>query len=538
MGGACSFQERLESGVAQPPALNREALDVPHSVSKVHGRRHEYTAWAIIKGMRILGLFGLILWMGCLFAQTPVRSVQLQGVSVAPPEQVGAALYALVGTAPTEEQIRDALQQVESWYRQRGYTLARVADYTLDESGVLRVQVAEGVIEQITVQGNKRTRSEVLRRLLGVRPGEVYNEERLQRVRQRIGRFPFLRDAKLGAEPGEQVGAANLLLQVEEEQSFDFAVAAGYSSEQGFVGYAELAETNVGGLGHRVRVQWQREQVRNPLTGEYEALRPSYSLSYEAPRALPGAFNFGIELYDRAPFYPVFYADIDTVRRYERRCGVMAYIGFDWRELFELRLRYRADRVDYDDAPDALLSPTLRTANRGRFDALGVQMVYDTREGRFPRAGLYASALAERAVSGDFRFTRAVGEARYYIPLRHERTLVLRGVAGVASDGAPLSELFWIGGYDLLRGYAQDEFRGNRAAVGSAEYLFPVMEAVQAAVFIDVGAAWSSGTELSEVPVRAGVGAGLRFASPIGLIRFDLAYGKRGFVYLSLAGAY
>ena len=488
--------------------------------------------------MRVFGLFGLILWMGCLFAQTPVRSVQLQGVSVAPPEQVGAALYALVGTAPTEEQIRDALQQVESWYRQRGYTLARVADYTLDESGVLRVQVAEGVIEQITVQGNKRTRSEVLRRLLGVRPGEVYNEERLQRVRQRIGRFPFLRDAKLGAEPGEQVGTANLLLQIEEEQSFDFAVAAGYSSEQGFVGYAELAETNVGGLGHRVRAQWQREQVRNPLTGEYEALRPSYSLSYEAPRALPGAFNFGIELYDRAPFYPVFYADIDTVRRYERRRGVMAYIGFDWRELFELRLRYRADRVDYDDAPDALLSPTLRTANRGRFDALGVQMVYDTREGRFPRAGLYASALAERAVSGDFRFTRAVGEARYYIPLRHERTLVLRGVAGVASDGAPLSELFWIGGYDLLRGYAQDEFRGNRAAVGSAEYLFPVMEAVQAAVFIDVGAAWSSGTELSEVPVRAGVGAGLRFASPIGLIRFDLAYGKRGFVYLSLAGAY
>ena len=64
------------------------------------------------------------------------------------------------------------------------------------------------------------------------------------------------------------------------------------------------------------------------------------------------------------------------------------------------------------------------------------------------------------------------------------------------------------------------------------------MEAVQAAVFVDVGAVWSSGTELSDVPVRAGVGAGLLFASPIGLIRLDLAYGKRGFVYLSLAGVY
>lgn len=488
--------------------------------------------------MRVLGLVGLILWTGCMSAQTTVRTVEIQGTSVAPPQHVGASLYALVGTTPTETQLREAIQQLEEWYRQRGYVLARVVDYALDESGLLTVQVAEGVIEQITVEGNKRTRTEVLLRLMGVRRGEVYNEERLQRVRQRLGRFPFLRDIKLGAEPGEQLGTVNLRLQVVEGQSLDLAVAAGYSSEQGLVGYAELVETNVGGLGHRVRVQWQREQVRNPRTNEYEALRPSYLLSYEAPRALPSAFNFGVELYDRAPFYPVFYTDIETVRRYERRRGVTAYLGFDWRELFELRLRYRADRVDYDDAPEALLTPGLRAANKGRFEALSVQAIYDTREGRFPRSGLYASVLAERAVSGDFRFTRAIGEVRYYIPLRREQTLALRGVAGVASDGTPLSELFWMGGYDLLRGYAQDEFRGNRAVAGSAEYLFPVLEAVQAAVFVDVGALWSGSTELSDMPVRAGIGAGLRFASPIGLIRLDLAYGKRAFVYLSLAGVY
>ncbi|MCX7925400.1 MAG: BamA/TamA family outer membrane protein [Fimbriimonadales bacterium] len=488
--------------------------------------------------MRAVGVFWLSLLLAGVFGQTVVRSVQLKGVSVASPEVVGAPLQPLIGTAPSPEAIQDALKQVEAWYRERGYTLARVVDYTLDESGALTVQVAEGVIESIQVQGNKRTRTEVLRRLVGVRPGEVYNEERLQRIRQRIGRFPFLRDAKLGAEPGERVGTANLLLQVEEEQSLDFAVAAGYSSEQGFVGYAELVETNVAGLGHRARLQWQREQARNPYTGEYEALRPSYAVSYEAPRALPGAFNFGIELYDRSPFYPVFYADLDTLRRYERRVGVTAYIGLDWRELFELRLRYRADRVDYDDAPDTMISPALRSANRGRFDALGVQVVYDTREGRFPRSGLYATVLAERTLSGDFRFTRVVGEARYYIPMHRESALALRGVAGFGSDGTPLSELFWIGGYDLLRGYAQDEFRGNRAAVGSVEYQFPVMEAVQAAVFVDAGAVWSSGDDLSSVPVRLGAGAGLRFASPIGLIRLDLAYGKRGFVYLSLAGAY
>jgi hypothetical protein len=143
------------------------------------------------RGMRVFGLLVLVLWLGCVSAQTTIRSVQLEGVSVAAPEQVGASLYALIGTAPTDEQLRAALEAVEAWYRQRGYTLARVVDYTLDESGALTVQVAEGVIEQIEVRGNTRTRTEVLRRLLGVRPGEVYNEERLQRVRQRIGTVPI-----------------------------------------------------------------------------------------------------------------------------------------------------------------------------------------------------------------------------------------------------------------------------------------------------------------------------------------------------------
>lgn len=490
------------------------------------------------KGMRTIGV---VLWMllwGVVHAQVMVRSVQLEGVSVAPPEQVGASLYRLIGTAPTAEQLQEALQQTEAWYHTRGYTLARVVDYTLDEAGTLRVEIAEGAIEAIEVRGNKRTRTDVLRRLVGIRPGEVYNEERIQRVRQRLGRFPFLRDAKLGAEPADQVGLTNLVLQVEEEQSLDFAVAAGYTSEQGFIGYAEVVETNFAGLGHRARVQWQREQVRNPLTGEYEALRPSYALSYEAPRALPGAFNFGIEAYDRAPFYPVFYADFDTLRRYERRRGATVYVGLDWRELFEIRLRYRADRVDYDDAPANLLSTGERLANRGRFDALGVQVIYDTREGRFPRSGLYATLLAERTVGGDFRFTRVMGEARYYIPLPNQHTLMLRGVAGAGSDDMPLSEQFWIGGYDLLRGYDLDEFRGTRMAVGTVEYQFPVLEAVQAAAFVDVGTVWSRGVPFERVPVRLGVGAGLRFASPIGLIRFDLAYGKRGFAYLSLAGTY
>ena len=472
--------------------------------------------------------------------EKPITAIELRGIEVGSPSEIRALLQPLVGIQPTAEQLQTAFRAVSDWYRQRGYVLAQVASYEQDEAGKLLVELAEGKVEEIVVQGNRRTQAGVLRRLIGLRRGEIYNEERVQRIRQRLGRFPFLRDAKVGPEAGSEPGMARLLLQVEEERSLDVAVAAGYSSEDGFIGYAELQESNFAGLGHRVRLQWQREQVRDARTGDLVPLRASYALSYEAPRFLPGAFNFGVEVYDRSPFYPVFYTNLDSLRRYERRRGFNLYIGLDWRELFELRVHFRSDQVDYDDAPPGLLSPGEQSVNRGRIDAVGFQVLYDTREGRpFTRAGLYATALMEHTLSrSDFRFSRVMGEAQYYIPFGGERVLLLRGLAGMASDPLPLSEKFWLGGFELLRGYDQDEFRGDQMLLGSAEFRFPVMEAVQGALFVDVGMAWDRGQALQTRNVRAGIGAGLRFASPIGIIRFDLAYGKRTFAYLSLAAGY
>ncbi len=472
-------------------------------------------------------------------SEQEVRAVRLEGVTVAPAEQVGTSVYALIGTTPTPEQLRSALQGIEDWYRERGYVLAKVVDCKLMEDGTLLVEVIEGVITGVTIEGNKRTRSEVLRRLIGVREGEVYNEQRMARIRQRLGRFPFLHDAKLSPQPTEELGKATLMLQVEEERSAELAVAAGYTSEEGFIGYVDFVETNVGGLAHRFRFQLQREVFRNEVTRELEPQRASVSASYEAPRFLPGSFNFGIEVYDRAPFYPVFYLDRTFLRRFERRVGVSAYIGLDLRDLFELRLRYRNDHVDYDDAPVYLISPLQQLNNRGRFSTLGFQVLFDTREGRsFVESGLFFSLLTERTLSGsDFQFTRVVAEAEYVIPIAKRQSLHLRGFVGGGSDTLPLSEQFWLGGFHLLRGYDQDEFHGTRAVAGSVEYRLPIMEAVQGALFVDVGSAWGPAPN-DEVQVRWGVGAGLRFASPIGLLRLDFAYGKRGYVYLSLDTLY
>jgi hemolysin activation/secretion protein len=184
--------------------------------------------------MNRVGLVCLgVLWLGlsawcqpAVGIAKPITDIALQGVEVGSPESIRVLLQPLVGTQPSAEQLQNAFRAVAEWYRQRGYTLAQVASYEQDAEGRLLVEIAEGTIEAIEVQGNRRTRASVLRHLIGVKPGAVYNERHLQRVRQRLGRFPFLREAQLGPEPGSAPGTTCLVLQVEEERSLDVAIAA------------------------------------------------------------------------------------------------------------------------------------------------------------------------------------------------------------------------------------------------------------------------------------------------------------------------
>jgi len=54
-------------------------------------------------------------------------------------------------------------------------------------------------------------------------------------------------------------------------------------------------------------------------------------------------------------------------------------------------------------------------------------------------------------------------------------------------------------------------------------------------LFVDIGDAWGPDTDFD---LRSAIGLGLRFLSPIGPIRFDVAYGDGVKTYVSLGQAY
>lgn len=501
---------------------------------------HRLLFRAVIWVVLVSGLLLMAFAQPAADLQPPIKSIRLTGVTVAPETEIAKPLQNLLNRQPSEAELETAFRALEEWYKTRGYVLAKVVSYEQQADGTLVVEIAEGRIDSLELSGNRRTRREVLLREVEPALGLIYREDQIDAYRRRLGRLPYLKEVKVSPVPADRVGSTQLLVQVEEAQALQLSLALGYTGRDGLLGYFDVSDNNFLGYGHQVRLQWQRDQYRNPQTNEIESFRPSYAFSYTAPRLILGRIHLGIEAYDRAPFYPVFYTVNESLRRFERRQGFTGYIGYDWGESFGVQLQFRTDRVDYDSAPLSFLDGAGKAANRGQIDTVGLHGIWDTRERRsFPSTGSYASLFVESSVgSSRFKFTRYTGDVRHYLPLKNNRTTVFRVRAGGASGTLPLSERFWIGGFDMLRGYELDEFNGDRMLLFGAEYRFPVYPEVQGVFFIDHGLAWNSGQSVGFSDFKTGVGVGVRFATPIGAIRLDVAYGRKFFTYLSLGQAF
>jgi outer membrane protein assembly factor BamA len=152
---------------------------------------------------------------------------------------------------------------------------------------------------------------------------------------------------------------------------------------------------------------------------------------------------------------------------------------------------------------------------------------YPTRGGRY----LLSWATFHDQDLARYGFRRVEADASHYLPLG--RTVVaLRGRIGQAAAGAgqevPFYLLPTLGGSSSLRGYADYRFRDRNVVLVSAEYRWPLMHAIDAALFYDAGTVAPVFSGLTDRWI-ADYGIGIRAHTASRLIaRVDIAHGKEG----------
>jgi len=478
--------------------------------------------------------------------QYKVTKVDLEGIEVAPVDEVKGVLTMASGSLFTPKGLADDLKAISDFYGRLGY-IDRVVIPVVTPAGEGSVDILyridEGVqsyVNLINIQGNTRTKDFVIRRELAVKPGDVYDTTLIDVSRQRLANLNYFEaepPSRLQLVPSDTLvpGRKDLNVIVEEKRTGSFNFGAGFSTIDSLLGFAELQQTNFDlfnwprfvGAGQRFRMRAQ-----------YGISRRDFVVSLTEPWFLGYKLSLGVEAFYRdANFLSTVYDQSNLGTSIEMRKPLTNFLT--------AQLEYRIEQIKIFNVDTQDVGQVIEDA-AGTYDrsAFNGSLIYDTRDSLFlTRHGemvQLSGFVAGGPLGGNVQDFGITLEAAKYLSLPFDTILTFKGQlasvgtwGGSNNDGhdVPLFDRLYLGGANNMRGF---DFRevgpkddqgnpigGNSLAYGTAEFSFPIMTRIRGALFTDWGFVNADTGDFSTTSVNADIGIGLRVELPIGPVRVD-----------------
>jgi outer membrane protein insertion porin family len=474
-------------------------------------------------------------------------------------------LEGIVQTRPGDLFVRSKLGAdlfaVGDVFKDLGYAYANVVPLTTNDPDKrlldLEFDVQPGpkvYFERIDVVGNDKTRDKVVRRELRFAEGDLYSATRLKVSKSRVNALGFFETVEITTKKGSAEDKIVATVEVKERATGTFQIGAGFSSYENFILTGQVSQNNFFGWGQTLSVQVQ-----------WSSIRQLGQLQFVEPYFLDTRWTFAFDLYATEGFYTNFTRRAiggSTTWGYEL-VGLQDVWPFA-RHLEDFRLfgTYTNERINVTAASSQILLANQFKA--GTTSSVRLSLQWDKRDNRlFPTAGFFTSASAEFAppflAPGKFfgnevnLFTRYAVDARFYRPLFLGIVFRTKLTLGWIKDWdanhqVPISELFYVGGINSVRGYqflsiapttsvgcngqrpdsstCELSTGGDKQAVVNLELEFPLFDkvGVRGVLFADAGNAFPKGMFYDPAvawSLYKSVGFGFRWFSPIGPLRFE-----------------
>jgi len=464
----------------------------------------------------------------------PIKEINIKGNTVVSEEEMREVMVLQEGQIFCQKILKNDLDRISQLFKDRGYLLINIKDINFDEEGKLWINISEGRLEKIVIEGNDKTKEKVIAREINIEPGDLFNFEQVKKSLQKIYNLGYFEDVSMKLEPGAEEDSIVLVIKVIEKNTGKFGIGAGYNSEEGLMGFTSYEENNLFGGGEKV-------QAKIEIGG-----RTTYQLSFLEPWLGGTPTSFGFEVYDTVNNKEDKEEEVILAEYDEERLGGRLIFGRKISDSVKLGLELKSERVTYD-----LISGTLpEDTDVGLTNSLVPTFSYDTRDDVFePTSGWYHSFSLEKAggfLGGDYDFTKYNLTLRAYISTQFigdivdigsvknitnnlsKGVLALRAMGGIADTDLPSFAEYQVGGMNTLRGYDFGEFSGDRSLVFNVEYRFPLAENFQAVLFADWGQAWEIDQSINLGDLKFGRGVGVRFDTPLGPIRLDYGINEEG----------
>jgi len=498
--------------------------------------------------------------------------------------ELGKGLPVRVGRRFSLEKLRGSEETIVHRLRSRSFARARVAGvadaYPEEKSVDLRFDVYPGrpaVFGEFSIDGLDRVKEKFVTRHIKTKPGDPFDQRLLDETQQAIysmGLFsmvtltPQLSEEQTDQETENTEEAEHVPVQIRlrERKPRQFRLTGGMGWE-------------VGRIDGQIGAQLTHINLFNLLVQAELGLSGGYAFLTEDDHGPIGSLKLALKW----PDFPVRTltlhgaAEIHTdVQQGYKLWSPKADVGLVWTPFRPLRINV-AYRLSYNDLfPDERLSdlaevnPELALSDGYILSYFEQSVVLDLRDqplasskGFFARVDLVETAAPK---DSDFHYIKVSGDLRGYLPLGTPRLVMAARVGGAwlhhtreDKDLIPVNHRVYAGGDGSVRGWRSrylgptvveviesSEDAEYESTCGRSDCLVPVggrigmygsfeirgnpVAGFWLAGFSDFGRVWESSAEFKELGLappdglQFSVGGGVRYDTPIGRLRLDVAF--------------
>ncbi len=469
-----------------------------------------------------------------------VSSVKLEGNYLDRDDEFKSLVAIRAGEPYNADQVAETTKAFSDHFGNFGFAFARieaVPEIDREKGQVALVLTSDpqrrAYVRRISVAGNDRTRDEVVRREFRQFEASWYDGEKIRLSRDRVDRLGYF--TEVDVESQEVPGApdqVDLVISVKEKPTGSLQLGAGFSSAEKVSFSFAIKQENVFGSGNYLGVDVNTSKYKRTLvfstTNPYftqDGISRTIDLYYRTDKPYEDqGGNYELVTTGASARFGVPFSETDTVffgggleqTRIKPGTNIpAAYLVY-------------ADRYGYTSSAVPL---TIGWSRDSRDSALA------------PNSGVYQKLNSEWSVAGDARYLRANYQYQQYVPLNKKFTLAFNGELGLGKgiNGRPFPVFknFYSGGLGSVRGFDQGTL-GPRDVTGASlggpkkvslnvELIAPFPGAgndrtLRVFTFADIGNVYGDNERVRLSEMRASVGVGLSWISPLGPLR--LAYAK------------
>ncbi|MDR9415571.1 MAG: BamA/TamA family outer membrane protein [Gracilimonas sp.] len=395
--------------------------------------------------------------------------------------------------------------------------------------------------DSLFVSGAQSLREKYILRETGIESGEVFSENTLREAQREVFNHHLFRFAIISIPDQPVDSSLNVEVRVKEMPKRSVQLQGGIGNltriDDGFADLYKL---------FRGQASWTHRSVRNRgerfnISGTVSAIEQRLSINYLFPYLYNTKTSLNLSPFwehKLEPSYEIYRGGLNTSFLYQYSANLTGSISYEYSQNNE------SSESSQISLPDSIVSYNVSSFNlngyytknlrRGR-KGWSIQPFWDL-------SGLFGEST--------FSFQKAGVDTRKFTSLTDNivwaKRLNLSGIYYSKQDSLPSDIRIYNGGTNSVRGWNRQELGPKRALLNddgsfnryvpvggnatisfNTEFRFNLREIIKGfgvAAFLDGGQVWRNFGDIGSSPIQFGVGGGIRYQSPIGPIRVDLAY--------------